>query len=75
MSILWKWINEKSLSKHTKHNLFILLNSLMCSVVGFLIWLFVSRFTLATWDWAICFAGYSGFFFGYIGGFIYLCQQ
>lgn len=75
MSILWKWVDKKEISNNAKSRLFLILNSLMCSVIGFLIWIIVSRFALNTWDWAICFIGYSGFFIGYIGGFIFLCQR
>ena len=75
MSRLWKWVDKKEISNDAKSKLFLILNSLICSAIGFFVWIVVSRFALNTWGWAICFVGYPGFFIGYIGGFIFLCQR
>lgn len=75
MSVLWKWISQRKLSRGNKARLFLLLNSLIYSVAGILAWLLVRKFALGTWDWALCFVGYPGFFIGYIGGFLFLCQK
>lgn len=75
MSRLWKWVDRRKLSRENKTRLFLFLNSLIYSGEGFLAWLLISKFALGTWDWALCFVGYPGFFVGYIGGFIFLCRQ
>lgn len=75
MSSLWKWIDDRKLRKEGKVRLFLLLNSLFFSILGFFVWLIVSRYTLCTLDWALCFVGYSGFFIGYVGGYIFLCRK
>lgn len=75
MSCLWKWVDSRKHSKEVKIKIFIALNCLQFSALGFLLWLVVSRFALSTYDWAICFIGYPGFFIGYIGGFIFLYRK
>lgn len=75
MSILWKWVDGKGFSVEGKRNIFLILNCLLFSILGFGVWLIISKFALSTWDWAFCFIGYPGFFVGIIGGFLYLCRQ
>ena len=75
MSGLWKWVDDKNISREAKTGIFLFFNSILWGVIGFVTWIFVSMFALSTWDWALCFVGYPGFFVGYIGGFIFLCQQ
>lgn len=75
MSRLWKWVDDKNISRDAKTGLFLIFNIILWSVIGFVAWTFVSMFALNTLDWALCFVGYPGFFVGYIGGFIFLCQQ
>lgn len=75
MSRLWNWVDSKKLSKETKKKLFLVLNCLIYSALGFVVWLIVSKFALNSLGWALCFIGYAGFFVGYIGGFIYLCRK
>ncbi|MDD6038999.1 MAG: hypothetical protein PUD20_09440 [bacterium] len=75
MRKLWEKIESKGFSKEDTRRLFLLLNSMKFSLCGFAVWLLVSRFALGTIEWAICFIGYSGFFIGYLGGFLYLCKE
>lgn len=75
MNKLWEWINKTEFTREGKIRSFLFLNSMICSILGFFVWLVVSRFTLNTIDWAICFVGYAGFFIGYLGGFFFLCRQ
>lgn len=75
MSRLWNWVDNRSFSKEKKKMIFLALNSIIYGVLGFVVWLIVSKFALNTLGWALCFIGYSGFFIGYIGGFIYLCKK
>lgn len=75
MSRLWKWIDVRKMSYKAKTRWFLFLNSLLYSAVGFFAWIIVSRFALDSWDWALCFVGYPGFFVGYIGGFLFLSRH
>ena len=75
MSRLWKWIDEKNISKEVKAKLFLFVNSIMFGVIGLVLWVIVSGFGLNSWDWALCFIGYPGFFIGYIGGFVFLGRK
>lgn len=75
MSRLWKWVDNKNFSYDAKVKLFLAINCLKYCFLGFVLWMVVSHFVLSTYDWALCFIGYPGFFIGYIGGFIYLCRH
>lgn len=75
MSRLWKWIDSYDVPREKKIRGFLVLNCLVYSLAGFFIWLLVHKFAFDTWDWAFCFAGYPGFFCGFIGGYIFLGRQ
>lgn len=75
MNHLWNWVDRREMTDAGKIRIFLLMNCLLCSVLGLVVWLFVSRFALNTWDWALCFVGYPGFFVGFLGGCMYLCRQ
>ena len=75
MSRLWDWIDSKNISNDMKTSIFLLLNCLKYSILGFLAWLIVSRFALSTLDWALCFTGYPGILIGFIGGYIFLSRK
>lgn len=75
MDKLWNWVDYKALSRDGKVRIFLCLNCLKYGFLGFVAWLLVSRIALGTVDWAICFVGYPGFFVGYLGGILYLCQK
>lgn len=75
MSKLWSWIDGYKLTAEKKTRLFLFINSLIYSIIGFFVWLVVSSFALNKWYWALCFAGYPGFFIGYVGGFLFLCRK
>ena len=75
MGILWEWLDKKNMNEERKMHLFLFLNTIIFSIIGFLVWLAVSKFALNSLTWALCFIGYSGFFIGYLGGFIYLCSK
>ncbi|MGN0160084.1 MAG: hypothetical protein ACI4AQ_01715 [Lachnospiraceae bacterium] len=75
MSRLWEWVDKKNLSEQAKTGVFLFLNMVLYGVLGFLVWMVISRFTLSTLDWAVCFVGYPGFFIGYLGGFFFLCRK
>lgn len=75
MSKLWEWMDKKDLTKEGKIRGFLALNCMIFSILGFFVWLTVSRFALSTIEWAICFVGYPGFFIGYLGGFLFLSRR
>ena len=73
MTGLWNLINNKELTAVGKIRVLFSLNCLIYCVIGLVVWLVIRRFTpsVNTWDWALCFVIYPGFFIGYIGGFIF----
>lgn len=75
MNMLWEWIDQRNLSEKAKTYVFLLLNIVIFGALGLVVWMIVSRFTLSTLDWAICFVGYPAFFIGYLGGFFFLCRR
>ena len=75
MGILWEWLEKKKMDEESKMQFFLFLNTINFGIIGFLVWLVVSRFALHSLTWALCFIGYSGFFIGYIGGFIFSCRK
>lgn len=75
MKKIWKFVSERKIAEERKYQLFLFLNSILFAVIGLGVWFIVSMFALCTLEWAICFTGYSGFFFGFVGGFFFLCQQ
>lgn len=75
MSKLWDWVNEKNFSSVIKVRMFLLINCIKYGIQGLIVWMLISRFALNSYDWALCFTGYPGFFIGYIGGLIFLCRK
>ena len=77
MTRLWNLIDSKEFSYEGKIRIFFSLNCLLYCVLGLIVWLVVRKLVpnINTWDWALCFVIYPGFFIGYIGGFIYLCRK
>ena len=75
MKFLWKLLEKKDYPETKKEILFLWLNGLLFSVIGFCCWALVGRFALEGIDWLICFVGYAGFFGGYIGGYFFLCHK
>lgn len=75
MSRLYRWVESKDFSYERTVGIFLFLNCLLFGAFGFAAWAIVSRFVLNTLGWALCFIGYSGFFIGFVGGYIYLCRQ
>lgn len=75
MKLIWTLINSKEMSLAKKNSLFLILNTLIFSLIGFITWFAIHFFTFNKISWAICFTGYPGFFVGFVGGIIYLYQQ
>lgn len=75
MNTLWKVIGKQDLSKRGKMRWFLVLNCIKYSLLGFFVWLVVRNFAFDTIDWAFCFIGYPGFFFGFLGGYLFLCRE
>lgn len=75
MELLWSVLEKSKASDSDRKHLFLFFNSICFGILGFIIWLIVSRFTMETVGWMICFIGYPGYFIGFIGGFIYLCRK
>ena len=75
MNIIWKTVSATSYLDQTKQRLFLLLNTLLFSLIGLIVWLTVGRLFAPGWHWLICFIGYPGYFIGYIGGIFYLYKS
>ncbi len=74
MDFVWKLVNKRNNSE-TGVDAFLLLNTIIWSVVGLLFWLIVRNFGLKTIDWAICFVGCFGYMIGFLGGVFYLWRR
>lgn len=74
---LWNFIDNKEFTDEGKLRVFFSLNCIIYCSIGFIVWSVISRFVphMNTWDWALCFVLYPGFFIGYIGGSIFLCRK
>ena len=72
MSVLWKFCRAAADHEVWQRRLFLLLNTIFFGLLGFGLWLIVSRWTLATPDWAVVFTGFSAWGFGFLGGILYL---
>lgn len=72
MAWLWNQIDQLHFDIKQKRNLFLMINTVFAAIVGLLLWCIVRNFCLPTLDWAICFAGYPGMFWGLLGGTIFL---
>lgn len=75
MSMIWNLLKETHCKERVFERLFLVVNVVAWSVVGFLLWLVARNFVLKTADWAVCFVGYFGIFAGFIGGIIYLWNK
>lgn len=75
MRRLWKWIADRNISYEKKLKVFLLLNTILFGMLGFVVWAIVSKFTLDTWYFALCFFGYAAFFIGFIGGYIFIVRS
>ena len=72
MKLLWNAVNRLPVSKSLKHTLFLLLNTLLFGLLGFLVWLIVRTNALDTLTHMILFIGYPAMFLGFYGGIITL---
>ena len=71
------WNLSRKLLPTTMNNipLFLFLTTLLSSVIGYLVWYCVHFFTCNSTSIAICFIGYAGYFFGFLGGILYLYKN
>ena len=70
MKMLLNICKNTHLTEKNYEYLFLLLNTLAWCVIGFVVWLFVSVFTLNKAEWMFTFIGYFGLIPGFIGGII-----
>ena len=66
---------HRAWSKRSKDNLFLACNMLFFSLIGAVAWLLFGRLLLSGWAGLLCFVGYPLFFFGALGGIMYLWRQ
>lgn len=75
MKLIWRYVNSLNIKFNNKIGIFLTATVFASSLAGLLIWYALHFFTFNTVTWAICFAGYPGFFVGLIGGVIYLYRH
>lgn len=75
MGLIWKMISQQGWNKIKTQKVFLICSVLAFCFVGALVWLLIGRILMPSVGGLFCFVGYFGFFVGFIGGFIYLCQQ
>lgn len=75
MTWMWKNISKQGWSNSIKQTLFIGCSVLAFCVLGFLLWLLVKKLIGDDIVWMLCFMGYPGFFFGYLGAIFYLWKE
>ena len=75
MKTIWNIVQKLPVKTAGKYKFFLFTNMMFCSLIGFAVWLALHHFILNTWDWAVCFAGYSCFFIGFLGGLVFLYGQ
>lgn len=75
MNIIWNFINSITANKKSKSYIFLTLTTAICALTGLAIWYFIHFFAFKEISWALCFAGYPGFFIGLIGGVLYIYRH
>ncbi len=75
MTFIWNRINNTSFEEKTKQTLFLILNVILCSVIGAAAWLVLGHVFLSNIAGLIEFIGYAAFFGGIFGGLIFLYRQ
>ncbi len=72
MKYIWTYIHNKNWTDTNKGRLFLLITTLLFSILGYGVWFAIHFFALDKIPWALVFTGYPGFFIGFVGGIIYL---
>lgn len=75
MAYIWNKLDNTSLEEKTKQRLFLILNVMLCSVIGAAAWLVLGHLFLSNIAGLIEFIGYAAFFGGIFGGLIFLYRQ
>lgn len=75
MEYIWQLVDNRIPAKDYKKTCFLAIHTVLCCMIGFVIWACVRIIALKTFDWAICFIGLSGYFPGFLGGVLYLWQK
>lgn len=75
MKKIWTLVNQTSLKRETKNQLFLILEVIITGSIGCLLWLTLGRLLLSGLSWLICFICYPAYFIGFFGGLLYLCNH
>ncbi len=71
--LLWKALDKTSLKTKHKQNIFLLICTVVCGLLGALIWFTVGDDLLGkSIKWMICFIGYPSIILGFFCGILYL---
>ena len=74
MNTLLLYINTISYKYKNKTCLYLTFNTIIWTLIGLIVWYIIHFLALNSLTWAICFAGYSGFFLGFVRGIITIIQ-
>ena len=74
MKTLWSFIDKKDWRAETKYRIMFLVLGALFGITGFLLWLVISNWVLAGWDWMFCFVGYA-VIISYLTVFLYACNH
>lgn len=75
MKSMWEALNRTGMTKQNRSRCFLCLQVLLWSGAGLLVWSVIQIFALRSLAWAFCFAGYAGFFLGFVRGVLFLWRE
>ncbi len=74
METLWEILTKTKWAAAHIASLFLFCNIIVWSLAGFIVWFVIQFFSLRSAEWAVCFAGYAGYYIGLVGGIIFICR-
>ncbi len=74
MKKLWNHIDEKRWSREAKYRVALLIAGILFGAAGFILWLLIRPWALATRDWMLCFIGYP-VILSWVLVFLYACRH
>ena len=74
--LLWKQVDKLNIAKKHKYRIFLLINSGIYALLGYILWLFIGKNFLTNREqWMLCFVGYPVVFSGFLMGMLMLYKM
>ena len=74
--LLWKQIDKLNIDKKHKYRIFLLINSCIYALLGYIVWLIIGKnFFTNKEQWMLCFVGYPAVFGGFFMGMYVLYKM